>query len=279
MSNLSALPSAKVPTTEAKMRPPTAGARLARRLNSLGAYYVASVLGGFAIWWFAAAVGTSELLPTPAAIFARAAETIADGSLANHTLTSLRRVLLGFALGVSLAIPAGFLMGWYRWARGAFEPWVQFFRTIPPIALIPLVVLTLGIGETPKVFVITLAAFLAAVIATFQGVVNVDLTLINAARVLGAGDRALFRRVVVPASAPYIMVGMRIALGNAWGTLVAAELIAAQAGLGYLTQRSALYFDISSIFVGILTIGVLGVAMDRVIVWIDRRVTSWQERR
>ena len=135
----------------------------------------------------------------------------------------------------------------------------------------------MGIGETPKIFVIFLAAFLSCVMSTFQGVVSVDHTLINAARVLGAGD-AIFLRVVVPASTPFILVGMRVGLGSAWATLVAAELIAAQEGLGYRMQKAQLYYDLPTIFVGLITIGVLGLIMDRLLLAAERRLTGWQER-
>src|SRR5699024_6479319 len=116
--------------------------------------------------------------------------------------------------------------------------WVQFFRTIPPLAIIPLAIVLMGVGEEPKIFVIFLAAFLACVISTFQGVVQVDRTLITAARVLGAKDGTIFVRIVVPASTPFILVGMRVGLGAAWATVVAAELIAAQEGLGYRMQQA-----------------------------------------
>jgi NitT/TauT family transport system permease protein len=127
--------------------------------------------------------------------------------------------------------------------------------------------------------VIFLAAFLACVIATFQGVVSVDRTLINAARVLGAGDLTIFRRVVVPASMPFILVGMRVGLGSSWATLVAAEIIGAQQGLGHRMQNAQLYFDLPTIFVGVITIGVLGLLMDRALLVAERRLTVWQERR
>jgi NitT/TauT family transport system permease protein len=229
--------------------------------------------------WAALAAMDVENLPGPVTVGDRAGELISDGTLFEDITASLRRVLTGFALGTALAIPVGFLMGWYSVARGLIEPYVQFFRTIPPLAIIPLAIVLMGIGETPKIFVIFLAAFLSSVVATFQGVVDVDATLINAARVLGASDRTVFAKVVVPASTPFILVGMRIGLGAAWSTLVAAELIAAQEGLGYRMQNAQLYYDLPTIFVGLITIGVLGLAMDRLLLLAERRLTSWQERR
>ncbi|MBM2618184.1 ABC transporter permease [Actinoplanes sp. LDG1-06] len=236
-----------------------------------------SVVLGVGVWWGFSLTGFD--IPAPPEVLKRGGELIADGTLADDVLASLGRVLAGFVLGVALAIPVGFLMGWYGVARGLLEPWVQFFRTIPPLAIIPLAVVLMGIGETPKIFVIFLASFLACVIATFQGVVNVDKTLINAARVLGAKDGTIFARVVVPASTPFILVGMRVGLGSSWATLVAAELIAAQQGLGYRMQSAQLYYDLPTIFVGLISIGVLGLLMDRVLLLAERRLTNWQERR
>ncbi|PZG01474.1 ABC transporter permease [Micromonospora deserti] len=239
---------------------------------------VVAVAVGLGVWAGLARAGV-EGLPGPVAVARRGWELIESGTLLKDTAASLRRVLIGFLLGSLLAIPVGFLMGWYVTARGLIEPYVQFFRTIPPLAIIPLAIVLLGIGETPKIFVITLAAFLSSVISTFQGVVSVDKTLINAARVLGARDGVTFRRVVVPASSPFILVGMRIGLGSAWATLVAAELIAAQQGVGYRMQQAQLYYDLPTIFVGLITIGVLGLIMDRILLLIERRLTRWQERR
>jgi NitT/TauT family transport system permease protein len=237
-----------------------------------------AVAAGLIVWTLLSVFGVQGL-PGPIEVAGKAGELIADGTLLEDSLASLRRVLLGFLLGTLLAVPIGFLMGWYATARGLLEPYVQFFRTIPPLAIIPLAIVLMGIGEVPKVFVIFLASFLSAVVATFQGVVGVDKTLINAARVLGASDRIIFIKVVVPASTPFILVGMRVGLGSAWGTLVAAELIAAQEGLGFRMQQAQLYYDLSTIFVGLIAIGVLGLLMDRLLLLAERRLTDWQERR
>nr|WP_202435084.1 MULTISPECIES: ABC transporter permease [unclassified Streptomyces] len=239
---------------------------------------MAALAAGLGIWALLARAGV-QALPGPVAVGKRAAELIADGTLVVDALASLRRVLVGFALGTLLAVPVGFLMGWYPVARGLLEPYIQFFRTVPPLAMIPLAIVLMGIGEVPKIFVIFLAAFLSSVVAAFQGVVGVDRTLIDAARVLGARDGTVFLKVVVPASAPFILVGMRIGLGSAWGTLVAAELIAAQEGLGFRMQSAQLYYDLPTIFVGLITIGLLGLLMDRLLLLAERRLTRWQETR
>lgn len=255
-------------TTSTKDRAPR------RRMLALN---LISVAAGILLWWALSAAGLR--LPSPVEVAVRAWELLIDGTLLSDTAASLQRVLIGFALGTLVAIPVGFLMGWYAWARGLIEPWIQFFRTIPPLAIIPLAIVLLGIGEEPKILVIFLAAFFACVISTFQGVVTIDRTLINAARVLGTKDAGIFLRVVVPASVPFILVGMRVGLGAAWATLVAAELIAAQAGLGYRMQQAQIYYELPTIFVGLIMIGILGLLMDRVLLFAEKKLTGWQERR
>ncbi|MGO7042314.1 ABC transporter permease [Rhizobium acaciae] len=245
--------------------------------TGLFAINVIAVVVGILLWAFLTSQGVVGL-PTPLAVAKQAVIQAQNGFLWTDAISSLGRVFTGFALGIAVAIPIGFLMGWYRLARGIIEPYVQFFRTIPPLAIIPLAIVTMGIDETPKIFVIFLASFLSSIVATYQGVVNVDKTLINAARVLGASDFTIFRRVIVPASLPYIMVGVRVGLGSSWATVVAAELIAAQSGLGFRMQQAQLYYDLPTIFVSLIAIGVLGLVMDRIVQAIDGALTAWQEK-
>lgn len=278
---MSADPQAAVVST-AGTAPPEGGPTAAvtstkRRAPSLLVLNIATIFLGLGLWWLISLTGLQ--IPSPVEVLLAGIDLAASGILLTDIIASLTRVLTGFLLGTALAIPVGFLMGWYGWARGLLEPWVQFFRTVPPLAIIPLAIVLMGIGEQPKIFVIFLAAFLSCVISTFQGVVQVDRTLINAARVLGAKDGTIFARVVVPASTPFILVGMRVGLGSAWATVVAAELIAAQQGLGYRMQQAQIYYDLPTIFVGILVIGLFGLVMDRVLLAIESKLTVWQERR
>lgn len=239
---------------------------------------LASAALGLLAWTVLANSGVDGF-PGPVAVGRRAAELIADGTLFEDAGASLKRVLIGYVLGVALAVPVGFVMGWYPVVRRLIEPWLQFFRVVPPLAIIPLAIVLMGIDETPKIFVIFLASFLSCVVSTFQGVVAVDVTLVNAARVLGARDPQVFLGVVVPASTPFILVGMRIGLGASWATVVAAELIAAQGGLGFRMQQAQLYYDLPTIFVQLIAIGAIGLAMDRLLLLAERRLTHWQERR
>jgi len=278
VSGVRAVSPSNSPVDASAFQRPVAPSPVRRLLVSKIPLYIASACLGFGIWEIAALAGVGNgLLPGPAPVVREGWDLLSNGFLERQILASLQRVAIGFALGVVIAIPTGFVMGWYHWASGLIEPWVQFFRTIPPLALIPLVIVFLGIGQSAKILLIFMAAYLATVIAVFQGVRNVDRTLINAARVLGAGDGVIFLRVVVPSSVPYLFVGMRIALGNAWATLVAAELIAATTGLGHMMQTASTYFQIPTVIVGVISIGVLGFAMDRAIMMLDRRLTRWQD--
>lgn len=247
------------------------------RLTSVLLGLASAALGLLA--WIVLANSGVDGFPGPVAVGRRAGELITNGTLFEDAGASLKRVLIGYVLGVALAIPVGFVMGWYPVVRRLIEPWLQFFRMVPPLAIIPLAIVLMGIDETPKIFVIFLASFLSCVVSTFQGVVAVDVTLVNAARVLGARDPQVFLGVVVPASTPFILVGMRIGLGASWATVVAAELIAAQGGLGFRMQQAQLYYDLPTIFVQLIAIGAIGLAMDRLLLLTERRLTHWQERR
>ncbi|MDA8312794.1 MAG: ABC transporter permease [Actinomycetota bacterium] len=250
-----------------------------RRRNYHYVTYVASFGCGIAIWYVAAKLARSNLFPTPGLIVRTASSLASKGVLLSDIGISMMRVGVGFFGGVSVAVPVGLAMAENRWIRGALEPWVQFFRAVPPLALIPLVIILLGIGELPKFIVIGLAAFLPTTVAVYQGVTDVDVNLVNAARVLGASRPSLFVRVVIPAASPMILTGMRIALGNAWATLVAAELIASTSGLGYMASQGQVYFDVPEIYLAVVLIGILGVVMDRILYLTQQRLTSWQDRR
>lgn len=250
-----------------------------RRRVPAWVYVVASFAGGVGLYWLAAVAFGSQFLPTPPAVGSVFRQDLASGYLEQQAWASLQRVLIGYLVGVAVSVPVGFLMGWYLWARQALEPWVQFLRVIPPLALIPIVITVIGIGQTARIFLIFYAAFLSTLIAVFQGVRSTDRTLVNAARVLGANDRRIFAWVVVPATVPYLLVGMRVALGNAWATLVAAELIASSSGLGYMMWSAQENGDPQRVMEGLVTLGLIGVVMDRIVVYLNHRLTRWQDTR
>jgi NitT/TauT family transport system permease protein len=221
--------------------------------------------------------GIGSIIVGPAIVLKALISNLENGKLLTNIYVSLIRVFGGFGLGVLVSIPIAFLLGWYKLFRAIVEPWIQFFRTIPPIALIPLVIVIFGIGTSAKIAIIFFAVFLVMVITIYQGIKNVDPTLIKAARVLDAKDKDIFFDIIVPASFPYILVGIRLGLATALTTLIAAELTGSSQGLGNMIQDAALYFKMDEVILGIITIGVIGFVLDKVVLFLERKLTGWQE--
>jgi len=217
------------------------------------------------------------LVPTPHAVAARFWE-LAGGRLPRDMWMSTQRVFLGVVLGILLAVPVGFVLGWYRGARRFIDPLINFFRALPPIALIPLVIVYFGIEETAKVVILFYASFFAGVIVMYEGIAQISPIYVRVARTLGARDLEIFLKVIVPLTVPHMLTALRVALGVAWATLVASELIAAQQGLGSLIQNAASFFQLDIIYVGIICIGFIALAMDLALRAVARRLVAWQER-
>lgn len=218
------------------------------------------------------------LVPTPWQVLQQFWEHMTTKRLWLDMLMSFQRVTIGLALGIALAVPIGFLLGWYRPARTLIDPLVNFFRSLPPIALIPLVIVYFGIDELAKVVMLFWAAFFSGVIVMYEGIVQTNPLYVRVARTLGATDSEIFRRVIVPLAIPHVLTALRVALGVCWATLVASELIAAQRGLGAVIQNASNYFQIDVIYMGIICIGIIALAMDRLLRLISARVLVWQER-
>jgi NitT/TauT family transport system permease protein len=217
------------------------------------------------------------LVPTPHAVAASFWE-LAGQRLPRDMWMSTQRVFLGVVLGIVLAVPVGFVLGWYREVRRFIDPLINFFRALPPIALIPLVIVYFGIEETAKVVILFYASFFAGVIVMYEGIAQISPIYVRVARTLGANDLEIFQRVIVPLTVPHMLTALRVALGVAWATLVASELIAAQQGLGSLIQNAAAFFQLEIIYVGIICIGFIALAMDVALRAAARRLVAWQER-
>jgi NitT/TauT family transport system permease protein len=230
-----------------------------------------------AVWWLAA--GADDRTPTPRDVATRLVDglTQGDGLLLDVRLSVLR-VLIGIAIGCTAAVPVGFALAWFPSVRSMFNPLVSFFRALPPLALIPLVIVYLGIGESARISVLVYAAFFSAVIVIYESVAAVDDIYIRAGRALGATELELFRRVVVPLIVPQIFVAVRVALGVCWATVVAAELVAAQRGIGAMMQDAVNFFRLDDVFAGIILIGVCALVMDRLVQLAMARTVRWQER-
>lgn len=217
------------------------------------------------------------LVPAPHQVATKAAELLRD-RLPMDILMSTQRVFVGVALGVLLAVPVGFMLGWYRQVRAFVDPLINFFRALPPIALIPLVIVYFGIGEPAKIAILFYASFFAGVIVMYEGIAQISPIYVRVARTLGATDREIFFRIIVPLAFPHMLTAVRVALGVAWATLVASELIAAQQGLGALIQNASSFFQLDIIYVGIVCIGFIALAMDLALRALTRRLVAWQDR-
>src|SRR5690625_1953016 len=192
--------------------------------------------------------------------------------------SSLISVTSGFSLGFLFALPIAVLMAWYRPVQYIIEPWIQFVRNIPPLAYVPLVVISAGVGRTPQIIVITIATFLVMSITIYQGVKNIDPTLIKAARVLGAKDRDIFLRVIAPASLPFIVTAVRLGTAVALTSLIAAESTGASSGLGMRVRALNNTFESSPMLLYIIIIGIIGLILDKLVRMLERKLTGWQEK-
>lgn len=241
-------------------------------------------LAGFALFvgaWYAVALSglvPNAQLPRPDQVVGVVGERFAEQDLARDIQLSVLRVLIGVAIGAALALPVGFVLAWYTPLRRMFDPLISFFRALPPIALIPLVIVYLGIGEQARLSILTYAAFFAAVVVIYEGIAAIDGIYVRAARSMGATAWEMFTRVVVPLAIPQVLVAVRVALGVCWATLVAAELIAARRGLGATVQDAANFFQIDMIYGGVILIGVCALVLDRLLALVMARAVRWQER-
>lgn len=217
------------------------------------------------------------LLPPPSVVAMTGLKLVAGGELLGHIGTSLGRVLLGFFLAATLAIPLGIVAGSNALLFNVVDPIVELFRPIPVLALLPLAILWFGIGEASKIFIITYAAFFPIFINTLAGVRYSDPVLIQVASTLGASRAQIFYRVVLMCALPSLAVGIRLGLGFAFLALVAAELIASTRGLGYLIMDSRLTFQTDRSMVGIVSLGVLGFLINNILVRVERWALAWKQ--
>jgi NitT/TauT family transport system permease protein len=237
-------------------------------------------IAAIALWYAVRLSGyvNEALIPAPHQVAARFIELLLHEGLLYDVFASTRRVFFGVALGIAAAVPVGFLLGWYRPARTLADPMINFFRALPPIALIPLVIVYFGVDETAKLVILFYAAFFSGVIVMYEGVSQITPLYIRVAHSLGANELEIFRKVIIPLTVPHILTALRVSLGVAWATLVASELIAAQRGLGAMIQNAATYFLLDVIYVGIICIGCVALLMDTILRWISARLLVWQER-
>ena len=243
-------------------------------------YFFASFGMVVAVWELARALHIIDpkLFPSVLAVLESFVTLLKDGSLQKHMYASFLRVLSGFTIGIVMAIVLGFLIGWFRTVRLLIDPLTNFFRALPPIALIPLMIIFFGIGETSKIVVLCYASFFPALVVIYQALVGLDPIYIRAGKALGATNLEIFRKIVLPQLIPHIITACRVSLGVCWATLVAAELIAAQRGIGAMMVDAQNFFQMPPLVLGILLIGAISLAMDAAVRAIETRATAWQEK-
>ncbi|MBK8738266.1 MAG: ABC transporter permease [Betaproteobacteria bacterium] len=216
------------------------------------------VLASLILWELAARLTIPILLPPPADVAEAFWKSAKDGSLFRHIGASYFRILTGWFVGCVIAIPFGILAGRLKWVRAVLDPFIEFFRFIPPIAFVTLFMIWFGLGEVSKVGLIVYTAFFTTFLSTMAGAMGVEIERIRAAQCLGASPRQVFFRVIVPGTVPHIVTGVRLSLGLAFMTVVAAEFIAAESGVGYLIFSARLFAQTDFVFLGILVLGVMG---------------------
>lgn len=217
------------------------------------------------IWSIAAAFSDPQFLPSPLVVWQGAIDLSKDGSLFTYMGASFLRVITGWTLGILVAIPIGLLIGRFSALRVVLDPIINFVRFIPPLAFITLFMLWFGIGEQSKIFLIMYATFFIVIINTITGVLFVEEDKIRSARSMGASEVQIMFHVIIPASLPYIFTGAKLAMGSSFMAIVGAEMVAANEGIGYMIWNSRLYFKTDWIFVGLVTLGLMGFLMDRIL--------------
>ena len=244
---------------------------------------VMTIIIFFGLWQFVADQGIvdSRTLPSPAKIYetflAKLTKKAPDGNLLSaNILASLQVSLFGFFSAVIIGVPLGLLMGWYKILDKTLTPIFEIIRPIPPIAWIPIVVVWMGVGLSAKVLIIFFSAFVPCVINSYTGIQLTNKTFINVSQTFGASNFTTFIKVGIPSSLPMVMTGIKIALGNSWSTLVAAEMLAASAGLGFMIQMGRQFARADVVVLGMVLIGVLGAILSFLFSSLEKYLLRWK---
>jgi ABC-type nitrate/sulfonate/bicarbonate transport system permease component len=240
--------------------------------------YLASPIGLLLLWQLLlmAGIGDRRFVPAPSDIALRYWQMLTSGELAYHSAVTLYRVFVGFFIGIVPAIAAGLLMAMFRPVRIFFDPLIATLFPIPKIALMPLLLLAFGFGDASKVALVVIAVFFPVVVNTYVGAANIEKIYWDVARNFGASQSVIFRRIVFFGALPMIFAGLRIALAVSFIVLVAAEFVATKAGIGYLIWSSWELLQVDVMFVGIVTVGILGLIATVILQEIERLVIPWK---
>lgn len=262
----------------------TAPARFARPLPIavISTLTIGVIIG---LWALASAYAlvSPVFLPSPRqvviALYNLVVKGFVDATLAEHVGASLYRIFGALIASILIGIPAGLAIGTSRVGRGILDPIVEFLRPLPPLAYLPLVIIWVGIGEASKITVIALSMLPSIILSTSAGVRAVSKDHVNAARSLGASKAQVLREVVLPSAVPSILTGIRIALGAGWTTLVAAELVAATSGIGFMIQSAAQFLVTDIVIAGIIVIALIAIVLEYIARLIERRLVPWASHR
>jgi NitT/TauT family transport system permease protein len=240
------------------------------------------VLTAFIVWTLVTSLGvvSRDVIPSPtdlAAEFAKLTRTGYSGSpLWLHVAASMGRTMIGLGFAIIVGVPIGLLIGYSRTSSAALEPFLSVLRPMPAIAFIPLVILYFGIGEFSKIVLIFFTSMLHLVLHASAGVRSVPRDLLKVATNYGLRGAELFRRVILPASMPHILTGIRTTTAISWALVVAAELVGAQQGLGYMIMDAATFFKITDIYIGIVLIGLIGFVLEAIVRHVENRLLHWR---
>lgn len=243
---------------------------------------VVTVIVLFALWFILTNTGLVKplFLPSPQSVLKQFLEYLMgetnDKPLWQHFAASMFRVFSAFVLACVTAIPIGIAMGMSRVARGIFDPIIEFYRPLPPLAYLPLIIIWFGIDELPKVLLIFLSCFAPLALAARSGMRSASQEQINAAYSMGASYAQVIRHVVLPSAMPDILVGMRIAIGFGWTTLVAAEMVAANVGLGQMVLNASNFLRTDIVIMGIIVIGIVAFAFDLLMRYLEKVLVPWK---
>lgn len=263
-------------------RPPQARSMRQVPIAAISAITVLTIL---ALWSLASAYALVSplFLPSPRQVaisaYNLAVKGFVDATLAEHVGASLCRIFGALIASILIGVPAGLAIGTSRIGRGILDPIVEFLRPLPPLAYLPLIIIWVGIGEASKITVIALSMLPSIILSTSSGVRSVAKDHLNAARSLGATPRQVLAQVVLPSAIPSILTGIRIALGAGWTTLVAAELVAATSGIGFMIQSAAQFLVTDIVIAGIFVIAIIAILLEYVARLVERRLVPWASHR
>jgi taurine transport system permease protein len=269
--------------------PALSGTRLRARPAPFGVrpepWLTALTLASIFLAWYLVArfrVVSELFVPHPWSVLEAFWEILREGyrgvSLAQHLVDSLYRVVAGFVLGVVTAVPLGLAIGYSTRVQAIFDPLIEFYRPLPPLAYYTLLVIWLGIENASKIALLYLAAFPPLSVSAMQGVRGVSPERIQGAQSLGASRWQVFRHVIFPSCLPDIFTGMRVSIAFTYTTLVAAEMVAATSGVGWMVLDASKFLQSDVIFMGNIVMGLTGIALDRIIRTVERRVVPWKGR-